>query len=132
MRSIEAAREQAIADGVRPIPPTVYRGLLGFFPAALLQRARFGAGGRPILLPAVPLRYGDPAAVTLGDVILFRDERSAGDLDLWAHGLTHMMQVQRWGLHGYVTRYVADSMALEQEANDNAARFAEWRGRRIG
>ena len=41
---IDAARQQAIADGVRPIPPSVYRGLLGYFPAALLQRCRFATG----------------------------------------------------------------------------------------
>src|SRR3954465_4911149 len=45
-RLIEGARQQAIADGVRPIPPGVYRALLGYFPAAVLQRVRFAVGGR--------------------------------------------------------------------------------------
>ncbi len=130
-RLIETAREQAIADGVRPVPPTVYRGLLGYFPPALLQKARFGSqGAERIAMPALAFSYGDAAAITLGDVILFRDERSAQtDLTLWAHELTHVMQYQRWGMDGFASRYVADSSGVEREAYDNAARFAQWQGR---
>ncbi len=127
---IEAAREQAIADGVRQVPPAVYRGLLGYFPPAVLQRARFASGGASrIALPAVAFSYGNPKAITLGDVILFRDDRAAQtDLRLWAHELTHVMQYQRWGLDGFAARYVADCRGIEREANDNAARFAQWQG----
>lgn len=127
---IETAREQAIADGVKPLPPTVYRGLLGYFPPALLQRARFGSGGAGrIALPAMAFSYGDATAITLGDVILFRDERAAqSDLKLWAHELTHVMQYQRWGMDGFASRYVEDSGGVEREAYDNAARFAQWQG----
>ncbi len=127
---IETAREQAIADGVRPLPPTVYRGLLGYFPPALLQRARFGCRGpRRIALPALTFSYGDAAAIALGDVILFRDERAAqADLRLWAHELTHVMQYQRWGMEGFASHYVEDSGSVEQEAHDNADRFVQWQG----
>ncbi|HEX4365806.1 MAG TPA: hypothetical protein VH023_03205, partial [Rhodopila sp.] len=38
---IESARRQAIADGVRPVPPGVYRSLLGYFPAALLSKCHY-------------------------------------------------------------------------------------------
>jgi len=130
--SIEAARERAIAEGVQPIPPAVYRGLLGYFPAALLQRARFATGRRAVGVPALTGAFADRAAVTLGDVILFRDERRIRDLGLWAHHLTHVMQVQRWGLAEFAAHYVADSRLVEQEANDNAARFAAWQSQRAG
>lgn len=130
--SIEAARERAIAEGVQPIPAAVYRGLLGYFPAALLQRARFASGRRAVGVPALTGVFGHRAAVTLGDVILFRDERRVRDLELWAHHLTHVMQVQRWGLAEFAAHYVTDSRTLEQEANDNAARFAAWQSRRTG
>jgi hypothetical protein len=121
-------RQQAIADGVRPIPARVYRGLLGYFPAALLQKARFAAGhAEGISLPALAFTYGDATAMTIGDVILFRDERSAqNDLKLWAHELTHMMQYQRWGMEGFASHYVRDSEAVEQEAYANADRFVAW------
>jgi hypothetical protein len=126
---IEGARQQAIADGVRPIPPGVYRALLGYFPAAVLQRCRFAAGASPPLtLPALAFSYGDATAITLGDVVLFKSERVAEtDLKVWAHELTHVMQYQRWGVAGFAEHYVRDSAAVEQEAIDNANRFTVWR-----
>jgi hypothetical protein len=129
---IDGARQQAIADGVRPIPPSVYRALLGYFPAALLQKCRFAAGNsRALTLPALAFTYGDATAITLGDVVLFKNEHIAEtDLKAWAHELTHVMQYQRWGIEGFAERYVRDSGAVEQEAIDNANRFAAWLPRR--
>ena len=125
---IDSARQQAIADGVRAMPPGVYRALLGYFPAALLQRARYAVGGtRRLSLPMLAFSYGDALAMTLGDVILFKTARAAdNDLKLWAHELTHVMQYQRWGIEGFAERYVRDSAAVEREAIDNATRFAAW------
>ncbi|HVZ07366.1 eCIS core domain-containing protein [Rhodopila sp.] len=125
---IDEARQQAIADGVRPLPSGIYRSLLGYFPATLLQKTRFADGGiRPLSLPALAFTYGDAAAMTLGDVVLFKSERLAqSDLKVWAHELTHVMQYQRWGVAGFADRYVRDSAAVEQEAIDNANRFMAW------
>jgi hypothetical protein len=125
---IDGARRQAIADGVRPVPTRVYRSLLGYFPAALLQKCRFAVGSaRALTLPALAFSYGDATAITLGDVVLFRNEPVAEtDLKVWAHELTHVMQYQRWGIQGFAERYVRDSNAVEQEAIDNANRFAAW------
>ncbi len=130
---IETARGRAIADGVRPLPTTVYRQLLGFFPAALLQQARFATGpsANRISLPSLAFTYGDAAAMTLREVVLFRDEKSAQtDLKLWAHELTHVLQYQRWGLDGFASRYVTDRAGVEKEAVDNAERFSKWLGSR--
>jgi hypothetical protein len=130
-RLIDEARQQAISDGVKPIPVAVYRSLLGYFPAALLQRCRFATGNsRALTLPALAFSYGDATALTLGDVVLFKSERSAqADLKVWAHELTHVMQYQRWGIDGFAERYVRDNMAVEQEAIDNANRFAAWQAK---
>jgi hypothetical protein len=129
---IDSARRQAIADGVRPVPPLVYRSLLGYFPAALLQKCRFAVGNsRALTLPALAFSYGDATAITLGDVVLFKNARVAEtDLKIWAHELTHVMQYQRWGTEGFAERYVRGSAAVEQEAIDNADRFAAWLPRR--
>jgi hypothetical protein len=126
---IEDARRQAIADGVFPILPGIYRSLLGFFPADLLQKIRFAVGRTDTLdLPSLTFTYGDAIAMTLGEVIIFRSERDAkADTKLWAHEMTHVMQYQRWGIEGFADRYVRDSAAVEQEAIDNAKRFAAWR-----
>ena len=128
---IEAERSQAIADGVQPMPSGVYRGLLGYFPDGLLRKARFAAGrAERIVLPSLAFAYGDAAAVTLGDVVLFRDKKKAQtDLKLWAHELTHILQYQRWGIAGFADHYVRDKNAVEQEAYDNADRFDAWRPR---
>ncbi len=125
---INGARQQAIADGVRPVPAQVYRSMLGYFPAALLQKCRFATGRPPALdVPALGLSYGDPTAIALADIVLFKTQRAAdADLKVWAHQLTHVMQYQRWGLEGFAQRYVHDCAAVEQEATDNASRFAEW------
>ena len=51
---IDDARQQAISEGVRPVPPGIYRALLGYFPAALLRKCRFAVGmSRPLTLPAL-------------------------------------------------------------------------------
>jgi len=127
-RMIEDARQQTIADGVRPLPAGIYRALLGYFPAALLQKVRFtGGNAQPLTLPALAFAYGDAVALTLGDVVRFRTERMAqSDLKTWAHELTHVMQYQRWGIEGFAERYVHDSARVEQEAIDNADRFMAW------
>jgi hypothetical protein len=133
-RLIEEARQQAIADGVRPIPAGIYRSLLGYFPAALLQKVRFASGdAQPLTLPALAFAYGDAVALTLGDVVQFKTERMAqADLKTWAHELTHVMQYQRWGVDGFAQRYVRDSAEVEQEAIDNANRFMAWLAHRQG
>ncbi len=125
------ARQRAIADGVRPIPTPVYRALLGYFPAGLLQQCRFTAGRlRALTVPQVALSYGDATAIALGDVVLFKTEQAADTgLKVWAHELTHVMQCQRWGIDGFADHYVRDHSAVEQEAIDTADRFAAWLAR---
>ena len=91
---IQSSRSRAIADGVQPIPSGVYRGLLGYFPDGLLRQVRFAAGrADAIALPSLAFSYGDAAAVTLGDVVWFKDtQKVKTDLKLWAHELTHVLQ----------------------------------------
>jgi hypothetical protein len=125
---IGSARETAIANGVRPIPPGMRRALLGFFPDALLRKVRYASGSADnIGIPGLALTYGHIDAVTLVDVILFRDESAArNDAKLWAHELTHVLQYERWGVEGFATRYLQDSESVEQEARDNADRYVRW------
>jgi hypothetical protein len=128
---IDTARRDAIARGVTPMPPAIYRSLLGFFPADLLLKARFATGGAgPLDLPSLAFSYGDAVAMTLSEVILFKSDRAAQtDARLWAHEMTHVMQYQRWGVDGFASRYVRDSAAVEREAVENANRFAAWQHR---
>jgi Domain of unknown function (DUF4157) len=127
-RLIEATRERVIAGGVRPMPVPIHRALLGYFPDALMRKVRYATGQTDaISLPNLAFTYGDTAAMTLGDVIVFKSERLAqSDVKLWAHELTHVMQYQRLGIEGFATNYVRDAPALEREAYGNADRFLEW------
>jgi hypothetical protein len=125
---IQSGREVAIANGVRPIPPQIHRALLGYFPDALLRKVRFAGGhADQITVPGLTMTYGHIDAVTLVDVILFRDDNAArSDAKLWAHELTHVMQYERWGVEGFAMRYLQDANTVEQEARANADRFVAW------
>jgi Domain of unknown function (DUF4157) len=125
---IHAARETAIANGVKSIPPQIHSALLGFFPDAMLRRVRYSSGhADAITIPGLAMSYGHIDAVTLGDVILFQDDNAARtDKKLWAHELTHVMQYERWGVDGFAKRYLQDYDAVEREARDNADRYVSW------
>jgi hypothetical protein len=125
---IQAGRESAIANGVKPVPAQIHRELLGFFPESLLRKARYASGqADAISIPGLALEYGHIDAITLVDVILFQDDHAAlTDAKLWAHELTHVMQYERWGVEGFARRYLQDYHAVEHEAISNADRFVSW------
>jgi hypothetical protein len=125
---IQSARETAIAGGVRPMPPQIHRQLLGYFPEAMLRKVRHASGhADSITIPGLAMTYGHIDALTLIDVILFRDDdASRTDARLWAHELTHVVQYERWGVERFAMRYLQDPSAVEQEARDNADRFVTW------
>jgi hypothetical protein len=125
---IQSARESAISSGVKPVPVRIHGALLGFFPDALLRKVRYASGhADAISIPGLAMSYGHINGVTLGDVILFRDDDAARtDAKLWAHELTHVMQYERWGFEGFTRHYLLDYDAVEQEARDNADRYVSW------
>ena len=125
---IHAARESAIANGVRPIPPRMHSALLGYFPDTILRKVRYASGhADAITIPGLAMHYGHIDAVTLADVILFREDCTAqNDAKLWAHELTHVMQYERWGIENFAARYLQDYDAVEREARDNADRYVRW------
>jgi hypothetical protein len=130
---IAESRQQVLAAGTRPVPQQIVQGLSGYFPPELLRQVRYRSGGSTEMsLPGLAFQYGDAAAITMIDVVVFQSEADAqSDLKLWAHELTHVMQYRRWGVDGFAARYVADGNAVEREAYGNADRFVAWRyGRR--
>ena len=126
---ISESRRETLAAGARPMPPQIVQALSGYFPVELLQQVRYRSGGSTeMTLPGLAFQYGDAAAITLMDVILFERESDAQqDLKLWAHELTHVLQYRRWGVDGFAARYVADSRGVEREASGSADRFVTWR-----
>jgi uncharacterized protein DUF4157 len=101
-----------------PMPQAIRAQLTPFFPPAVLQTVRYStdwdttAAGT---LPSVLLGNG-VHAVTLGDVILFRDVQLAADPLLWAHELAHVEQYRRLGVETFATQYLQQAWVLEDEA----------------
>lgn len=125
---IKVSRDQAVADGVKPIPVSVKRRLAGYFPDDVLDRVRYRVGlARAATLPAAAFDFGDAIAMTLGDVIVFRDaHRAETDASLWAHELQHMLQFDSWGIPRFAETYLADWQSVESEARAAASEFDIW------
>jgi hypothetical protein len=126
-RWIAASREEALAAGTQPVPQTARARLEGFFAADLLDRVRFriGGGSGPTLQGGL-LRWHRNHAITLIDVIVFRDEAIARDPLIWAHELTHVQQYDALGLDAFARRYVRDPRAMEAEAWDQMGYYKSW------
>jgi Domain of unknown function (DUF4157) len=91
---ITASRQQALAAGTEPVPPLIVQGMAGYFQPGLEQAVRWrSTGTTEFSLPGLAFQYGDAAAITLIDVVLFRsDSDGRHDLKLWAHEMTHVEQ----------------------------------------
>lgn len=124
---IKAWREQAIEDGTQAMPRATKEQLVGFFPDMLLNRVRYRIGwSRRETVESALFGLSDARALTLIDVIVFRDEAVAADPAIWAHELAHVQQFDIWGTPDFARRYVRDSGAVEFEAWEVAARYTMW------
>jgi len=113
-------------DGARPksrlIPPAIRATLAPYFRTTpfVLDRARWvvadevGPG-----LTALLLLNPDIAALTLDDVIVFRDPKAAQkNHALWTHELVHVLQYSALGVAGFIQEYInSGGLTLEQEAD---------------
>jgi len=126
---IQASRQDVLNAGVNPIPPQIVEQLRGYFPDNFLASIQYRSGwGNEVALPANAYRFGDASAITLVDVIMFRNEDEAqNNAHLWAHELSHAQQYAAWGVLDFAKRYVRDFRSVENEAENNAQRFSTWR-----
>jgi hypothetical protein len=126
-RWILASRDEAIREGVLPIPPEMKAMLLGFFPESLLDRARYRIGwGSKASLQGYVFGVGDTKGITLGEVIVFRDAETATDPLIWAHELAHVQQYERWGTREFAARYIRSFGEVEEEAWRVHGRYKSW------
>jgi len=130
--AILRSRQEALSAGTQPIPPAMRERLRGYYRDDLLDRVRWrSGGGSEISLQLHAIQYGDRAAITLNEVVVFAREPDAlGDAALWAHELWHVEQFGRWGVGGFAERYVRDYRAVEAEAEQAAAGYLSWLTRR--
>ncbi|WP_415767134.1 eCIS core domain-containing protein [Pseudomonas sp. ZB1P45] len=112
------ARAEAASAGIQPIPPHIREQLLRWYDPSVLDAARYKVSDNGQFSAATAmLQNPDVGAVTLIDIILFRDAQTAEqDVALWAHELKHVQQYQEWGVEGFAQRYTQDFNAVEAPA----------------
>jgi len=108
------------------IPVAIRQKLTPFFSSALLQKVRYSTEWQNATsegaLYSLLLATG-AEAVTLGEVIIFRDAHHAADPLLWAHELTHVEQYTRLGVAAFATQYLQQGWQMEQEAKAKASKI---------
>ena len=118
------SREAALRAGTEPIPLMIRAQLAPFYDDALLDEVRFRVGITDEMDAAtVMLQNPDVQAVTLVDVVVFRDAQAAAeDPVLWAHELWHVQQYRDWGTDGFARRYTRNFQAVEGPAYEMGER----------
>lgn len=116
------------SNGAMPIPNDIRRQLSGYIDEGLLNRVRYKVGDRGVInLAGLSIQYGEAEAVTLIDVVVFKNRSSVRDPVLWAHELKHVEQFRDWGVRDFSIRYLRDWNAVEGDAYAAADRYATWR-----
>ena len=122
------ARTEASSAGTQAIPPHIREQLLRWYEPVVLDAARYKVSDNGQFSAATAmLQNPDVGAVTLIDIILFRDAETAEqDIVLWAHELKHVQQFQEWGVEGFAQRYTQDFNAVEAPAHAIQAEVRRW------
>jgi hypothetical protein len=116
--AIRISRNTA-GSGAQPIPPAIRQQLAPFFPAQILDKARFNTNKGALNLPAAIRLIDESYAVTLDDLIVFANSGQAQDPILWAHELTHVMQYDNMGVESFANIYSATGgTQLESQARE--------------
>lgn len=113
---IRQSRDQLALQESHPIPLHIRSQLEPYYDLAVLETARYRVGDASVLTAAnTLLRNPDIMAVTLIDIIVFRNEADALDnAALWAHELKHVEQYLEWGVGEFARRYTRDYRSVEQ------------------
>jgi len=130
--ALQRSRDSLWTTG-KPIPAEVKKGLIPFYPAEMLENVRYVIGDvSPSGVAGFAIRNGNAAAVTLIDLVVFKDENFVGSLGLWAHELHHVQQYSEWGLSGFAANYAFGWREVEAEASERAKAFVAWFRERPG
>ncbi len=124
----QGSRETAVS-GSGPVPPQVRLALNGYISDDVLNRARYKVGDNGIFNAANDILKvnNDIAAVTLVDVIVFRDGNDASsNYKLWAHELKHVQQFMEWGVKDFGIRYARDYNSVEGQAREVENGYPGW------
>ncbi len=122
------ARAEAASAGMQPIPSHIREQLLRWYAPGVLDAAHYKVSDNGQFTAATAmLQNPDVGAVTLIDIILFRDAQTAEqNIALWAHELKHVQQFQEWGVEGFAQRYTQDFNTVEAPAYAIQAEVRRW------
>ncbi|MBD9449489.1 DUF4157 domain-containing protein [Rhizobium sp. RHZ02] len=124
---ITASRDEAIHKAL-PIPAHIRRQLTGYASEDSMNRVRYKINNDSSFSLAYLLEHGGFAdAVTLIDVVVFRDPRVAASPCAWAHELTHVDQFREWGVEGFAVRYARDWRTVESQAYAKGDGYDRWK-----
>lgn len=124
---LRRSRRQALRAGVQPIPAGMRAKLARYFPASLLDAVRYRVGvSTDPTLQGLALGTKRKDAITLIDVVVFRNAKDARNDELWAHELEHVCQFRRWGVEGFVRRYLKNDWAVEWKAYETEFTYERY------
>lgn len=115
---IRQARAQA-SGSAQPMPDALRQELSSFFPSDILGTALFTTQQRAgISIATGTLEVnGNIAAMTVDNIIVFRDDQASQDPIIWAHELMHVSQYRNMGIDGFAAVYAGPgAQKLENEA----------------
>lgn len=104
-------------NGAMPMPDQIKQAMNGWYSPQQMSNVFYKIGdGGALNLGNAATGYGEAAAITLIDVIVFRDANWAGDYATWAHELKHITQYQDWGVHSFAVQYMQSWNSVENPA----------------
>lgn len=113
-------------NGSSPIPDKVKAAMAGWYTPQQMSEVRFKIGdGGSLNLGSLSTKFGERDAITLIDVIVFRNANVAEDYSTWAHELKHVTQYQDWGVQSFATQYMQSWNSVEDPAYAIGAQFAK-------
>lgn len=71
------------------------------------------------------LLNNDVVAITLNDIVVFRNEYEAQNVVTWAHEFTHVLQYRNMGIDTFANVYTTNAWILENQAIDMQAGVAQ-------
>jgi hypothetical protein len=125
---IQQSRNDAMR-GAMPIPFHIRQTLTGYASEDSMNRVRYKIGDNGVANLAhltMQMGWGDPQAITLIDVVVFRGPSEANDPALWAHELVHVDQYRDWGVHDFAIRYARNSNDVEAPAYAKGRDYWAW------
>jgi hypothetical protein len=133
--ALAAAIRHAAAQaryGAQPIPDNIKEQLTPYFPQSILNKAVWNTfDGNRVTLDTQIMRacWDSIGAVTVDNVIVFKQSSNVDDVTLWAHELTHVMQYDNMGVETFAFTYTYSWNDLENPAYAMQARVQSDRQR---